>query len=28
MAHCTCPPGYYGNPQLECKPGKYYVMIL
>lgn len=23
MAHCTCPPGYYGNAQLECKPGNY-----
>jgi hypothetical protein len=23
-AQCSCPPGYYGNPELECKQGKVY----
>jgi hypothetical protein len=23
-AQCSCPPGYYGNPDLECKQGKLY----
>jgi hypothetical protein len=28
MAYCTCPLGYYGNAQLECKPGKYNLIII
>jgi len=28
MAYCTCPLGYYGNPQLECKQGKYNIIII
>lgn len=28
MAHCTCPLGYYGNAQLECKPGTYMIYNL
>ena len=21
-AQCACPPGYFGNPFVDCKPGK------